>query len=64
MRQNFGGKSIAEVCEELNWDYQEFYKGIRWGLFPSPSNKFGNRKYYTPEQVAEIKRIDALGEEK
>ena len=61
IRQTYGGTSISEIAKELGWDYHEFYSAVETGLFPEPSNLFGRRRYYTAEQLTEIRRIVNIG---
>ena len=55
-RVRAGYWTITELTEYLGLNYPATYTQIQMGIFPAPSHLLGKRKYYTPEQVQEIKK--------
>jgi DNA-binding transcriptional MerR regulator len=56
-RQRVAGMSIGEMAEMVGCEYFQFYDSMKLGLFPEPTIPYRNRKFYTAEQVEEIKSI-------
>ena len=44
--------NLLGVCHSLFW-----WK-VKAGLYPSPEKKIGNRFYYTPNQIEQLKELN------
>lgn len=57
IRRAAGLYSASDICRQINYDRQKFWRGIRDGFIFRPKHGKGRRKYYSAADAERIAKL-------